>query len=90
MVALGSSYKVYVIQNLQGRFYIGLSDEVLRRLDEHNTGISKWTSGKGPWSLSWMSEAMSLTVARKLENQLKRMKGGEGFYRFTGLQRAKP
>jgi predicted GIY-YIG superfamily endonuclease len=80
-------YQVYVLQNLQGRFYIGISDDVSRRLQDHNTGISQWTKAKGPWTLKWTSEAMSHTEARKLENRLKRMKGGEGFYRFTGLQR---
>jgi putative endonuclease len=80
-------YRVYVIQNREGRFYIGISDDVNRRLDEHNSGISKWTKGKGPWSLAWTSEAQSLSEARKLENRLKRMKGGEGFYRYTQLSR---
>ena len=28
---------------------------------------------------------MSLSEARKLENLLKRQKGGEGFYKITGL-----
>lgn len=82
------SYHVYVIQNATGRHYIGLSDDVTRRLEDHNSDISKWTKGKGPWSPVWTSEAMSLSEARKLENRLKRMKGGEGFYRFTGLERS--
>jgi len=59
-------YHVYVIQNATGRFYIGLSDDVERRLDDHNSGISKWTKGKGPWILMWTSEAMSLLGTRKL------------------------
>jgi hypothetical protein len=28
---------------------------------------------------------MSITAALKLENLLKRQKGGDGFYRITGL-----
>jgi len=31
---------------------------------------------------------MSITDARKVENFLKRQKGGDGFYRHTGLSRA--
>ena len=81
-------FRVYVIQNTEGRFYIGLSEDVNLRLAQHNDGVSKWTCGKGPWSLLWTSEAMSLSDARKLENLLKRQKGGAGFYRFTGLPRS--
>ena len=31
---------------------------------------------------------MSLSEARKLENFLKRQKGGRGFFEFTGLPRS--
>ena len=41
------TYKVYVIENLSGRFYIGLSEDVHHRLTEHNAGDSRWTKGKG-------------------------------------------
>ncbi len=76
------TYKVYVIENHSGRFYIGLSEDVQARLDRHNAGKSRWTKGKGPWFLLWTSEAMSLTEARKLENYLKRQKGGNGLARY--------
>jgi predicted GIY-YIG superfamily endonuclease len=81
-------YRVYVIQNLEGRFYVGISEDVEARLNQHNEGISKWTKGRGPWVLRWTSEALSLTDARKMENLLKRQKGGAGFYRLTGLGRS--
>ena len=81
-------YRVYVIQNPDGRFYIGLSDDPERRMVEHNTGVSKWTKGKGPWTLVWTSEAKSLTAARQLENLLKKQKGGDGFFRLTRLRRS--
>jgi putative endonuclease len=81
-------YRVYVLRNREGKFYIGLSDDVGRRIDQHNFGLSKWTRGKGPWKLVWESEWMSLSEARKLELLLKKQKGGDGFYRLTGLPRA--
>ena len=79
------NYFVYVIQNSTAKFYIGLSDDVARQVQQHNDGISKWTKPKGPWTLAWTSEAMPLSEARKLENLLKRQKGGSGFHRITGL-----
>jgi putative endonuclease len=80
-------YRVYVIQNCEGKFYIGVSDEVDRRIDQHNVGNSRWTRGKGPWILIWQSEEMNLSGARKLELLLKRQKGGDGFYRVIGRSR---
>ena len=71
-------YQVYILINPDGKRYIGLSENVIIRLGQHNAGLSKWTKGKGPWTLVWTSEAMSLSAARKLENQLKRQKGGDG------------
>jgi putative endonuclease len=80
-------YQVYVIRNEAGRHYIGLSEDVVQRLIDHNTGVSKWTKHRGPWHLVWTGETMTLGEARKLENLLKAQKGGEGFYRLTGLTR---
>jgi predicted GIY-YIG superfamily endonuclease len=80
-------YQVYVIQNHEGRFYTGLSEAVAKRLEDHNTGISKWTRFRGPWKLVWTSGDLTLTEARKLENVLKAQKGGDGFYQMTGLSR---
>ena len=78
-------YSVYVIQNPEGRFYIGLSEDVEKRLHDHNLGISKWTRNRGPWKLVWQEGPMTLSEARKLEAHLKRQKGGVGFYDYTGL-----
>jgi putative endonuclease len=81
------AYRVYVLQDREGRFYVGLSDNVPRRLREHNTGESQWTKGRGPWTAVWQSQELSLSGARKLENQLKRQGRGKGFYTITGLRR---
>jgi hypothetical protein len=48
--------------------FIGMSEDITVRVQQHNDGISKWTKGKGPWVLRWTSEAMSISEARKLEN----------------------
>jgi putative endonuclease len=81
-------YRVYVIQNREGKFYIGLSDDVDRRVQQHNSGVSKWTRGKGPWTLIWQSGELSLAEARKLKNRLKRQKGGHGLFHLIGVRRS--
>jgi predicted GIY-YIG superfamily endonuclease len=86
---MNNSYQVYVLGNPAGRFYIGLSEDIGVRVQQHNDGDSKWTRSRGPWSLIWASVPMSLTEARRLENFLKRQKGGEGFYQLTGLTKSR-
>jgi putative endonuclease len=83
-----AAYRVYVLQNREGKFYIGLSDDIARRISQHNSGGSRWTKGKGPWFLRWQSSELTLADARRLENLLKRQKGGGGFYQITGLTRS--
>jgi putative endonuclease len=80
-------YQVYVLENPSGKKYIGLSENVSIRIIEHNSGASKWTKSRGPWTVVWTSREMDLSSARKLENLLKRQKGGIGFYKLTGLAR---
>jgi putative endonuclease len=75
-------YRVYLITNATGRRYIGLSEDVAHRLEQHNRGESRWTAKYGPWKLDWMSGPLTLSDARKLENRLKRQKGGEGLSRL--------
>jgi predicted GIY-YIG superfamily endonuclease len=58
---------VYVVQNSQGRFYIGMTTDLDGRLRDHNSGVSKWTKHRGPWKLVWSQERASISEARKLE-----------------------
>ena len=72
------TYQVYSLLNEEGKRYIGLSENVRERIAQHNSGQSKWTAKYAPWKLDWISFEMTLGEARKLENLLKRQKGGQG------------
>jgi len=82
------AYRVYVLQNPEGKFYVGVSRDVRRRLQQHNTGQSRWTKGRGPWTLVWQSDESSLSEARRLENRLKQQKGGHGLFHLLGVRRS--
>jgi putative endonuclease len=82
------AYRVYVIQNPEGKFHIGVSDDVARRVEQHNAGQSRWTKGRGPWAIVWQSGELSLSEARKLENRLKRQKGGHGLFHLIEMLRS--
>jgi len=76
---------VYVIQNAEGRFYIGMTTDLADRLSDHNNGVSKWTKYRGPWKLIWSQECATISEARRLESRLKRQGRGNGFYKLSGL-----
>jgi putative endonuclease len=76
---------VYVIQNVEGRFYIGMTTDLEQRLIDHNTGGSTWTKHRGAWKLVWSQSCESISEARKLESRLKRQGRGNGFYKTIGL-----
>ena len=83
------AYEVYILWSPTGRcFYIGVSADAQLRFIQHNNGISKWTSRfAGSWELVWKKTCASLGEARILDNELKRQKGGDGFFARTGLTR---
>jgi len=76
------NYWVYVLRHPTGKLDIGLTENVTRRLNDHNTGQSKWTKKLAPWELIWEQGPMPLTKARKLENLMKRQKGGDRLLRL--------
>jgi predicted GIY-YIG superfamily endonuclease len=68
---------VYVLQNSDGRFYIGQTDSLDRRLAEHNDPQalpSKYAVKNGPWKLVWSEEHPDRPSAVRRERQIKRMK----------------
>jgi putative endonuclease len=74
-------YFVYVLWSDVGmRFYIGLTEDIDHRIEQHNSGKSRWTTRyAGTWMLVWRQQFSSLGLARRFENRLKKQKGGNGF-----------
>ncbi len=73
-------YRVYALQSGAGKFYIGFSENVTLRVQQHNAGLTRSTRGRGPWKLVWQSDTLKLSDTRRLELDLKRQKSGNGFY----------
>ena len=65
---------VYVLQCKNGRYYTGSTDDLDRRMEEHQRGKSKATRNLLPVEVKAFIESNSLTDARKLEYQIKQMK----------------
>lgn len=63
---------VYVIQSEKDkRFYVGMSENVEIRLNQHNSGKTKSTKGYKPWKLLFFEEFETRQEARKREKYLK-------------------
>ena len=58
------------------RYYIGETDNIERRLMEHNTGIfeKSYTKQASDWQLYLIIECIDRSEARKLESFIKKMK----------------
>ena len=68
--------KVYVIlSEAHNRIYVGMSENVELRLNQHNNGRTRSTKYYKPWKLLFVEEFVSRLDARKREKYLK---GGSG------------
>jgi putative endonuclease len=66
-------YYVYILESLEnGDFYKGVSKNYLRRLEEHNSGESKYTRNHRPWKLIFVQAFESEREALVRERKLKR------------------
>lgn len=66
-------YYVYIIKSeSSGIFYKGYTSDPELRLSQHNSGQSRFTSGKGPWKLVYLEKAKDKRSALIREKQLKR------------------
>ena len=68
-------YFIYIIQSyVDSSFYIGYTSYLDRRIQQHNKGLSKYTSTKKPWKLVYSEEFITKTEAIKKEKFLKNQK----------------
>ena len=80
-------YSVCVLQSIEyGRYYIGYSADIQKRLNEHDTWFVKSTKFYKPYSLIYTEEFDTKTEALKREKELKRMKCSEKYnFLFLGI-----
>jgi len=69
-------YKVYVLKSkVAKKSYIGFTDNLERRLAEHNSGKSSYTSKFSPWEIIHVEEFDKFEKARDREKFLKTTSG---------------
>ncbi len=69
---------VYILQSeTTGRYYVGSTNDLARRQEEHGRGHSLSTRGRGPWTLVYQEQFDSLLTARRRELEIKRWKSSK-------------
>jgi putative endonuclease len=74
---------VYVLHNpSSGGHYTGFTSDLVQRLGQHNSGITKSTKNRGPWELVHSEEFATRAEAMHRERFLKSGKGCEELKRI--------
>ena len=75
IVLFHNMYSMYILQSLtSSRYYIGHTDEIPRRLAEHNTGMTKYTRRERPWKLMYIENYATRSAAMRRELEIKAKK----------------
>ncbi|MFA9262668.1 MAG: GIY-YIG nuclease family protein [Undibacterium sp.] len=68
-------YTVYVLQDSQGKFYKGMTNDLARRLAEHRGGTTKTTRFMNQLHVVYTEELPDRISARRREKYLKSAAG---------------
>ena len=67
-------YTYILVSEKDGSFYIGHTNNIERRISDHNKGFSRYTKTKIPWKLLFLKKFESRSEAMYLEKKLKSYK----------------
>ena len=77
--------QVYVLRSVRnGRLYTGSTNDLVRRLNEHDAGQSRYTSQAGPFELVYQERQPDRLSARRRELFLKTGRGRDELRRLLG------
>lgn len=66
------SYYVYILRSLKNdSFYKGSTENLEKRLAEHNEGKTQSTARYAPWKIEWFTTKSTRAEAIQLEKKLK-------------------
>ena len=81
-------FYVYAIVSEQDDvIYVGIANDCQKRLKEHNSGKSKYTSGHRPWRLFYTEYAGDAIAARDREKYFKTAAGKRRLKAILGAER---
>lgn len=67
---------VYILKSTtHNKTYTGSTDDIIKRLNDHNKGYSTWSKRYKPWMLIYKEEYTTVQEARMREKYLKSAAG---------------
>ncbi len=79
-------FYVYVLRSVpSGRFYIGSTENIENRLNEHNNGEVKATRSYRPWNIVYTESFVTRSEAYRRERQIKNWKNPDFMVRKLGI-----
>ena len=73
-------YWVYILKSIKAnRYYIGHTNNLVKRLNEHNSGKTKSTKGYVPWVIAHTEKFATKSEAFRREQEIKSFKSGIKF-----------
>ena len=77
-IAEKSDWYVYILRCTDNTLYTGITNDIKRRVDEHNRGVgAKYTRGRAPVELVFVETLPDRSAALRRELAIKRMKTTE-------------
>lgn len=69
-------FYVYILQSIKnGGFYTGFTENLRKRLEEHNHGVVRSTKPYLPWKLIYYEACLNEEDDRRRENYFKTIQG---------------
>lgn len=72
------------------KFYVGYSNDLVLRLERHNSGWGKYSSRGIPWQLVYSESYSTKTAAIKRENEIKKKKSRKYIEFLVNGQEGRP
>lgn len=80
----GCMFTTYILHNtVTSRSYIGSTNDLSRRVEEHNRGQTRSTKTKGKWVVIYEERFKTSLESKRRERQIKSYKGGEAFKKLV-------
>ena len=69
------AFHLYILRSAStGKFYVGHTENLARRILEHNRNRTPSTRNRGPWELVYSEEFSTRSEASQREREIKGMK----------------
>jgi len=79
---------VYILKSIKipEKYYIGHSENIVKRLNRHNLGLVRSTKFARPWKVIYRKKFISKADAYKREMKIKSFKGGNAFKKLISIE----